>query len=356
MRPGLCSSPTQRTFSSPALVCIRGFKPTAKLVVSLRPRSESGVRLVAANYVPSQVDAWYCQNTMVFLKNTKNVIIHNLITIGGENMLVLDGSAIPAGANQAIGAHPWWSQLTVFYPIQGTPDARKRSNHYARWHGSVPDGEYFPSRSDIITWPGRYDSSLVTYVTLLNGSPHDFHLNHTHTYQVDPFGFDSVPAGSARQNKQQYQNGTRTSFVDDKAEAFYRIDGTDSTFQIWARTNSGDSHKMHEVFYFENFRTDDQSSGSSTELGDRGGYRAFNFVVTGSEKYGHYWTSLNPPIAWMSAILNVIGGRKLRHVCMIGSHDAGMSTLNGNTACECRDCARIGEPVFSLCRLWSRIS
>lgn len=196
----------------------------------------------------------------------------------------------------------------------------------------------------------------MTYVTLLNGSPHDFHLNHTHTYQVDPFGFDSVPAGSARQNKQQYQNGTRTSFVDDKAEAFYRIDGTDSTFQIWARTNSGDSHKMHEVFYFENFRTDDQSSGSSTELGDRGGYRAFNFVVTGSEKYGHYWTSLNPPIAWMSAILNVIGGRKLRHVCMIGSHDAGMSTLNGNTACECRDCARIGEPVFSLCRLWSRIS
>lgn len=36
--------------------------------------------------------------------------------------------------------------------------------------------------------------------------------------------------------------------------------------------------------------------------------RVVNFVLTGDEELG-YWTSTDPPIAWMSAILSVIGDR-----------------------------------------------
>lgn len=33
----------------------------------------------------------------------------------------------------------------------------------------------------------------------------------------------------------------------------------------------------------------------------------------------------------MSTILDVIGERQLRYICMPGSHDAGMSVINGDT-------------------------
>lgn len=61
--------------------------------------------------------------------------------------------------------------------------------------------------------------------------------------------------------------------------------------------------------------------------------RAINWVLSGSEKEG-YWSSHSPPIAWMSSILPIIGDRKLKHVCMPGSHDAGMSKLDGHTQCS----------------------
>jgi hypothetical protein len=54
-------------------------------------------------------------------------------------------------------------------------------------------------------------------------------------------------------------------------------------------------------------------------------------VLTGDEELG-YWSSADPPTAWMSAILDVIRDRQLRYICMPGSHDAGMSVINGYTA------------------------
>lgn len=264
------------------------------------------------------------------MNTNENVIIHNLITIGAVNMITSDGSTIPSHDNLAVKGHPYWSQLTVFYSIQNTPDPCKGSSGNPTWHGPVPDGEYFPPRTE----KGQEgpEAALTRYITLVNGCPHNFAVTSTHEYQMTDFDFYNVQSGAARQNKISYQEDGVKNFVDDKGEAYYTIEGIDSTFQLWARTNKGDQKfPMRTDYHFDSFSTDDVAKGSTTELRDRGGYRAYNLVITGSEKYGHYWTSLRPPVAWMHAILNVIGDRKLRHVCMIGSHDAGMSRINGGT-------------------------
>ncbi|GFF73175.1 glucan 1,3-beta-glucosidase [Aspergillus lentulus] len=284
-----------------------------------------------STYSQACVDSSNCQKKLVYMDTNKDVIIHNLITIGATNMITSDGSTIPSKDNLAVKSHPYWSQLTVFYPIQNTPDPCKASNGISTWHGNMPEGEFFPG-PDGAGWPGTKDEALITYVTLVNGCPHDFTLTSKHSYQMPTFDFDTVPSGASSQNKQEYQQDGAKIFVDDKGEAYYSITDTDDTFQLQARTNSESDHRMREVYYFDNFATDDVAKNSSFELMDRGGHRAFNLIITGSERYGHYWTSVNPPVAWMHAILDVIGERKLRHVSMIGSHDAGISKRNGGTA------------------------
>jgi len=176
------------------------------------------------------------------------------------------------------------------------------------------------------------------YTTLVNAGPDDFVLVSKHSYQMDTFDFQTVPALTARQNKMAYRYdvfGASGDFVDDKGEAHYQIQGSGSTFQVWARTHaSDDDHPMRADLDFDGFGTRDVQRGNKYEYKDRGSYQAINLVVAGSQKYG-YWTSIDPPIGWMCSIRDVIGDRKLKHVCLLGSHDAGMSTLNGQTEREC---------------------
>jgi hypothetical protein len=85
---------------------------------------------------------------------------------------------------------------------------------------------------------------------------------------------------------------------------------------------------MRARYVFDGMSANGVAQGSRHEIRSRGGERAANFVLTGSEKVG-YWTSVNPPVAWMKALLPIIGGRKLKHISMLGSHNAGISFRNG---------------------------
>jgi hypothetical protein len=64
--------------------------------------------------------------------------------------------------------------------------------------------------------------------------------------------------------------------------------------------------------------------------------RAMNLVIAGAEDLG-YWTSTDPPPDWMQQLWSVIGNRRLRHICMPGSHDAGMSVINRHTLLGTRE-------------------
>lgn len=54
------------------------------------------------------------------------------------------------------------------------------------------------------------------------------------------------------------------------------------------------------------------------------------FILSGFENTKNF-ESTNAPANWMQQNLPSIGCQPLRRLCMPGSHDAGMSTLNGNT-------------------------
>jgi hypothetical protein len=128
---------------------------------------------------------------------------------------------------------------------------------------------------------------------------------------------------------------------DSAAEAYYQIDGTDKKFHVQADWVGPAGTGEGRVFInHSDLETNDVPKGGLTNLGGSPVVNGnpIQWVLTGSEKYG-YWTSNNPPVAWMQAIIDVIGDRKLKYICMPGSHDAGISRVvfrtvgadNGNT-------------------------
>lgn len=174
-------------------------------------------------------------------------------------------------------------------------------------------------------------------MTLVNASPHDWVPTSKSAYQMTNWNWPTVAAGTAARVQVGYQTGKiGKNSDDDAAEVSYRLDGTDQTFQIQARAgkaaNPGRGARSATTMFvrFDNLKTGDVARGSVVDVGFRSG-RSVAWVLAGDEGKG-YWTSRSPPVAWMSAVLDVIGERKLKQICMPGSHDAGMDRLNGQTA------------------------
>ena len=168
-----------------------------------------------------------------------------------------------------------------------------------------------------------------------------------HSYQmqqneaVDKMGgvFDwskqwgDVPSGGSVSNNIIFEtDGTTT---DDAGEVYYSIEGTSKTFSIKALVDNSQSppYRMHVVFdgwsptdlsnsqdYYLDFPPDSAYDGKQLQL-----------ALIGGESYG-YQTNQNPPVAWMQSIRSVIGTRKLKYICMPGTHDSGMSQINGKTS------------------------
>jgi len=73
--------------------------------------------------------------------------------------------------------------------------------------------------------------------------------------------------------------------------------------------------------------TKGNSEGSIIPLGWKSDGFVY-FILSGTE--GHF-TSTRPPIAWMQSNLSTLGPRPLRHLCIPGSHNSGMSRSSSST-------------------------
>ncbi|KAL8359373.1 hypothetical protein RB601_007892 [Gaeumannomyces tritici] len=270
-----------------------------------------------------------CQDALILMQNNTNLAIHNLVTIGAKNSIDLsDSGHVTATENLAIDAHPNWSQITVVYPIQNMADAMACRDP-GSWPATPPNGKF---RNADFNDQNRF------FVSMINGSPYRLSLTRKNSYQMTEFTYADVGPGFSPQFSMYYGPGT---FVDTNGEAYYRLEGTSKSFQVHGTTNNNDSkYKLRARYVFDGMSANGVPQGSRYELRSRGGERAVNFVLTGSEKVG-YWTSVNPPVAWMNALLPIIGGRKLKHISMLGSHNAGISFRNGGT---------IGPEAASLCQ------
>jgi hypothetical protein len=131
-----------------------------------------------------------------------------------------------------------------------------------------------------------------------------------------------------------FEQGAGINKNDDAAEAYYRLKGPDKTWQVASRWQN-ENDIAHATIVYDGIATKDVAKGTKHDLGwpfmpNTFGGEAMQWVLTGNESYG-YWSSANPPVAWMHSILDVIGPRKLKYICMPGSHDAGMSGTDGKT-------------------------
>ena len=111
---------------------------------------------------------------------------------------------------------------------------------------------------------------------------------------------------------------------DDGGEVGYSLSGTSATFQLQARAPKG---KFKLQAYLDGLATVNNPQGSIIDLGwHKDGVTPF--VLSGkTDKF----SSSNPPTDWMQKNLSTLGNRQLRHLCIPGSHDSGMSVITGHT-------------------------
>ncbi|KAL1898737.1 hypothetical protein Cpir12675_001740 [Ceratocystis pirilliformis] len=168
---------------------------------------------------------------------------------------------------------------------------------------------------------GERKFSGTAYFSVINGTPYTMRL---------------LKAESSSAIQVLVQFGGRNNHRGSGEVVYELVGSQDRTFKFRAYIDPqprpyGSLHVMDVVH--TDLPTQDVSNGDTIKLrfpgpGVRG--RAMQWALVGSDLDG-YWTSQNPPVAWMQASRYVIGDRKLKHVCMPGSHNAGMSTINGRT-------------------------
>lgn len=282
-------------------------------------------------YTQECIDEQKCQKALWYLdKNYDNVRIQHLITIGPKYMLVSDGQGVLASDNLATTAHPRWSHLAYYdvksagkKPTDEVPDKCDPKDSTFKSNGKAV-GKYYPAPApNGWDWGGVKIDGSVAYVTISNLTPYTFKFDHVDSYQMTTMDFADILPGSTRQNTMVYfgsKGGTNP--VDDKGEAYFKILDTNKEFVVKARTRIPDQNDVHRIV------VELGGLGVGTrEYEGRGGERAINLVISGSEEYGYYTSMFTPPVGWMQELKDVIGPRKAKHVVMPGTHDSSMSVI-----------------------------
>ncbi|KAF3036046.1 hypothetical protein E8E12_004178 [Didymella heteroderae] len=145
-------------------------------------------------------------------------------------------------------------------------------------------------------------------LTLVNGSPFEWTLSSQTSYQMDTWKWPNVLAGRAERVYVEF--GTSWFAKDDAGEAYYDVAETSETFSILAK-----KPKAYDLtISLTNMATTQSPKGSKVGLGFRHD-AAVNWIMS-TDEAGQWWSN---------------SGATLKHICMPGSHDAGMGTFSPGT-------------------------
>ncbi|KAJ8117833.1 hypothetical protein OPT61_g1057 [Boeremia exigua] len=160
-------------------------------------------------------------------------------------------------------------------------------------------------------------------LTLVNGSPFEWKLSSESSYQMDAWKWPNVAAGEAA--KVYVEFGTRWFGKDDAGEAYYDIAGTSEKFSVL-----GKKSKDYELtISLTDMATEQSPKGSKVELGFRHD-AAVNWIMS-TDEAGKWWSNSGTYVDWMQQSMGSLANRTLNHICMPGSHDAGMGTFSPGT-------------------------
>jgi hypothetical protein len=161
------------------------------------------------------------------------------------------------------------------------------------------------------------------FITLVNGTPYNWRSSNLVERQMSSWAFpDVITAGATATQSVEWSDFTpqRNAY----GSVTITLEGTGKTFQLEATAESG---AFDLRVTLTDFATLGNPQGSVIDLGwSRNG--AVNFILSGED--GSF-TSSRMPDDWMHASLDVLGSRSLRHLCIPGSHDAGMSRFDSGT-------------------------
>ena len=165
------------------------------------------------------------------------------------------------------------------------------------------------------------------YITLVNGTDTDLNKTHEHSYQMNSWNFpDKIAAKNSVNVYVEWDQGIFTTESDDAGETTYTLEGTEGlAFQVRARAKNGFQLEIH----FSNLDTPGNPKGSTLKLGwVHDGY--VSFIISG--KTGDYSSTNLPSASWMRDNLSILGSKKLKEICITGSHDSGMHVYTSGTA------------------------
>jgi len=180
-------------------------------------------------------------------------------------------------------------------------------------------------------------------ITLVNGTPYDWQSSGQNSYQMNAWGFpQTVAAGTTATVYVEFSQGIFETSSDDSGVVTYTLGDTGQSFEIHAGGGGG----FNLWVVLTNLATTGNAQGSTIHLGwVHDG--AVNFILSGRQ--GSFASS-SPPTDWMQQNLGVLGSRPLRHLCIPGSHDSGMSTYTSGTAfaSQCATLAQISAVLGQL--------
>jgi hypothetical protein len=119
--------------------------------------------------------------------------------------------------------------------------------------------------------------------------------------------------------------GTKGHIQDDAGEAYYNIAGTSNKFSVLARM----PYDYELTISLDNMSTEQSPKGSKVGLGFRHN-AAVNWIMS-TDEAGRWWSNSGTYTDWMQQSMGSLGNRTLKHICMPGSHDAGMSVFKPGT-------------------------
>ncbi|CAI6340076.1 unnamed protein product [Periconia digitata] len=160
------------------------------------------------------------------------------------------------------------------------------------------------------------------FLTLVNGSPNDWTVTSSPSYQMDQWKWPTVKANTAERVYVEW--GTKGSQKDDAGEAYYKI-GDKGEFAIRGKK----PNDFMLTITLDNHATKQSPKGSKIDLGFRHD-ESVDWIMS-TDEAGDWWSNSGDLTDWMQQSMGSIGNRTLKQICMPGSHDAGMSEFDPGT-------------------------
>lgn len=163
---------------------------------------------------------------------------------------------------------------------------------------------------------------------LVNNTPYDWSITYAKSYQMNNWvgpPSAAIKAGEYAQYYVEYKTGPGVTEKNDAGEANFSFNagGKTHTFQVQARWDL-----VLQVVPID-FNTCQNLAGKPIKIPIKHN-GVGTFFLSGTAEHGFFSTG-TPPATWMSLTLPVIGDTPLIDLCITGSHDSGMSTVNGKT-------------------------